>query len=155
VPAGGGAGFALLHPLTIDDRLVGADISFNYLGQFDQVLAPDAPLTLAPESPGPAEAAPHRRPVLLEITAVIGGGQLTWQWTYSRHYHRPDTITRLAHAAQAALEALIEQAPMASSNPPLLDRPSLIDIPAEQLGKALSKLRGRSARAEHIHDLTT
>src|SRR5262245_42179767 len=62
------------------------EISFNYLGQFDQGEA-NAMLTLAPESSGPSTSPQTAREHLLEVTARVIDGQLRTTWSYGAQVH--------------------------------------------------------------------
>lgn len=83
-------------------------ISFNYLGQFDQVLPESSLFTAARESSGPTRSALEQRRYVLEIGGSINGGQLRMTWRYSENLHRRATIEALAERFMAALKALIK-----------------------------------------------
>ncbi|MCP4656603.1 MAG: non-ribosomal peptide synthetase, partial [bacterium] len=98
-----GVGYGLLRYLRGDDALSrrlaalpSAEVSFNYLGQFDPVLPDSALLKPARESAGLSAGLEGQRRHLLEINAQISGGQLRLDWRYSRELHRRDTIRALA-----------------------------------------------------------
>ena len=111
---GHGLGFGLLstyHPdpdirqkLTKANR---AEISFNYLGQFDGLLGGDSRLGLAEEARGAERHPLNQRTAIWEITGGILGGCLQLDWTYSTELHRPETMRRLATAYQNALQTLV------------------------------------------------
>jgi len=80
-----GLGYGLLRYLRDDEvsrRLEAAgeaQLSFNYLGQTDQVLEPQRQqlgLRAAAEGTGPSAAAASRRAHLIDINAVVSGGRL-------------------------------------------------------------------------------
>ena len=108
-----GIGYGLLRYLNEDAairdslQMEDAAVSFNYLGQFDQVLAADAALSPAPESSGAAFSPSARRAHLIDINAAIEDGQLRITWTYSENLHRRDTIDALATSYLEALRQLI------------------------------------------------
>ncbi len=110
-----GIGFGLLRYLAdsangaaVLQDIPAAEISFNYLGQFDQVLSDDALFTLADERVLAWACAPHaQRTHLLEIDASVMGGRLHIAWRYSKQVHRPETVARLAEAFLEALRGLI------------------------------------------------
>ncbi len=84
-----------------------ADLSFNYLGQFDQIQQNTTLLRAAPESSG-SVVSPHSiRTHLIDINGSISGGQLNLIWTYSMHRHRAETIEALAQNYLRALRELI------------------------------------------------
>src|SRR5438094_338543 len=78
-----GIGYGLLRYLHPDPELRGRlqeqpqpAISFNYLGQFDQVLGAEALFSLASESPGGDQASENRQVHQLDVAAFIVGEQL-------------------------------------------------------------------------------
>src|SRR6478609_12249115 len=88
-------------------KLPQPEISFNYLGQFDQVLGQDSWFGPAGEDSGASLTAGYHRPHELDITGSISGGQLRTVFTYSENLHRRSTISRLAAGYTAALQSLI------------------------------------------------
>ena len=115
-----GLGYGLLRYLCEEREVVEqlqslppADMSFNYLGQFDRVLGPSS-VSGTPSAFGPAEEAigPDRSPNgqrthLLDINGGIVGGRLQMEWTYSENLHRRSTVEHLAGDFLEALRALI------------------------------------------------
>jgi amino acid adenylation domain-containing protein/non-ribosomal peptide synthase protein (TIGR01720 family) len=109
-----GVGYGLLRYLSGDQEIAAqlrqlpqAEVSFNYLGQFDQLLPEGAPFGPATESVGPARSPRGARRYLLEINAFISGGRLQLDWTYSERIHHHETIEYLAQNYSSALRALI------------------------------------------------
>jgi natural product biosynthesis luciferase-like monooxygenase protein/amino acid adenylation domain-containing protein/non-ribosomal peptide synthase protein (TIGR01720 family) len=89
-----------------------SQVSFNYLGQFDQVLLSSSSKeeTLQPigllssaATSGPENPRSH----LLDVNALIVGGQLHLQWTYSEQLHRQATIEALAQEFMQRLRDLL------------------------------------------------
>ena len=160
-----GLGYGLLRYLGSDvarEALAAApepELTFNYLGQLDQVLRthPQPPalpseqkrvsgravLAPAPETAGRDRAAANRRSHLLDVTAVVAGGQLSISWTYSRAAHRASTVQQLADWCMAALRDLIAhcRSPEAGAYTPS-DFP-LAELDQKQLDKVLKKVRTR------------
>jgi non-ribosomal peptide synthase protein (TIGR01720 family) len=87
-------------------ELAAAEVSFNYLGQFDQVLS-GGEFRAATESAGTAQALDSRRTHLLAISGMVANGQLQMSWSYSEGVHRRETIERVAEQFAAALKELI------------------------------------------------
>jgi amino acid adenylation domain-containing protein/non-ribosomal peptide synthase protein (TIGR01720 family)/FkbM family methyltransferase len=85
-----------------------AELSFNYLGQFDQMFSASSPFSLAEESAGAERSLKARRRRLIEINAMVIGGQLRISWGYSSAIHHQATIENLAHNYVDALQRLIE-----------------------------------------------
>jgi len=81
-------------------------ISFNYLGQFDGLLAEAAGFRLL-ESPGATSDGRHGRSHLIDINGWIRDDQLHLAWTYSHHHHRRSTLEHLANRYLEALQRLI------------------------------------------------
>jgi non-ribosomal peptide synthase protein (TIGR01720 family) len=109
-----GIGYGLLRYLKKDvaiteklRALPQAEVSFNYLGQFDQVLSPDGLFELAKESSGSEHSQLGSRSHLLEVNGLIVEGQLQLNWTYSSNLHQQRTIEGLAQNFVAALRSLI------------------------------------------------
>jgi amino acid adenylation domain-containing protein/non-ribosomal peptide synthase protein (TIGR01720 family) len=109
-----GLGFGLLRYLSSDPviaetlrQLPQAEISFNYLGQFDQVLTEAGLFTLAAEGVGPLRSQDGQRSYLLDINCGVVAGQLQVEWTYSEQLHRQETIAWLADEFLAALRRII------------------------------------------------
>jgi amino acid adenylation domain-containing protein/non-ribosomal peptide synthase protein (TIGR01720 family) len=107
------------------------EVSFNYLGQFDQVLPPSAPFGLARESSGRLSSPAGRRRHLLEISGGVIGNQLRLDWTYSENLHSRATVEKLAQSFVAELRALVAhcQSPEAGGYTPS-------DFPLANLGQA-------------------
>ncbi|ARV58892.1 hypothetical protein BZZ01_09835 [Nostocales cyanobacterium HT-58-2] len=84
-----------------------AEISFNYLGQFDQVLSSDNVFQLAQEFSGPTRSPKNSRKYLLEVNAAVIGGCLQLDWIYSKAVYRKVTIDNLAQSFVTALQTLI------------------------------------------------
>jgi non-ribosomal peptide synthase protein (TIGR01720 family) len=85
-----------------------ADLLFNYVGQTDRALAAQGSWKLLPKSAGLERSLGNRRAHLLELEAMVNGGVLSVNWTYSRSFHEPSTIRQLAGQYREHLERLIE-----------------------------------------------
>jgi amino acid adenylation domain-containing protein/non-ribosomal peptide synthase protein (TIGR01720 family) len=134
-----------------------AELSLNYLGQFDQILS-DAPLfdwfepaILLTESPR------GLRRYLFEITAFVTSGKLHVKWTYSRNIHERSSVERLA---SRFIKALADLTVRCKSRDHL--RPS--DLPAarlsedelEQFTTAIKQAKAQNLidRIEDVYELT-
>ncbi|MBU7585508.1 MAG: non-ribosomal peptide synthase/polyketide synthase [Nostoc sp. TH1S01] len=84
-----------------------AQISFNYLGQFDQVLNTSAWMQLANESAGVEHSLDNNRAHLLDISSIITGERLQINWIYSKNVHQHKTIENLAQEFVKTLQELI------------------------------------------------
>ncbi|KAM3095973.1 amino acid adenylation domain-containing protein [Phormidesmis sp. 146-35] len=85
-----------------------AQVSFNYLGQFDQLLPESSLFELAPESAAPLQSLSSSRYHLLDIQAGVTGGQLHLNCTYSQAVHQSATIAALMQTIVASLRTLID-----------------------------------------------
>ena len=111
-----GIGYGLLRYLRGDaeiaarlEALPQAEVSFNYLGQFDQVLYTSSIFQPATESPGQCFSQLGNRSHVLDVIGLVVGGQLQMNWIYSENVHRHSTIERLAQKFLATLQKLIIQ----------------------------------------------
>jgi non-ribosomal peptide synthase protein (TIGR01720 family) len=109
-----GIGFGLLRYLSADPgvalsiaRLPRPEVAFNYMGQFDQVLAAGARFRLARESSGPSLAPQGPRPFPLEIYGMVVEGRLAFDWEYSANLYDRRTVEALADGFRVALRSLI------------------------------------------------
>jgi len=111
---GNGIGYGLLRYLSDDEEFTArlaalppSQVSFNYLGQFDQVLSGSSIFGEAHESAGPTSSALGNRLRLLDVNAFVSRGQLRVEWTHSRNVHDRATIEDLAQAFIEALRSII------------------------------------------------
>jgi len=84
-----------------------AQISFNYLGQFDATLKQASDFRPARESYGPLRHTSAKRQQLLEINAIVLAGQLKVDWIYCRGIHDKETIENVAKQFMENLRNLI------------------------------------------------
>jgi amino acid adenylation domain-containing protein/non-ribosomal peptide synthase protein (TIGR01720 family) len=137
-----GIGFGLLRWTSEGGeelRGAAAQVSFNYLGQFDQVLGDSSWFGLE-EPRGRAQSPLGQRPHPLAISAAVSGGRLRVAWTYSEARHRRPTVETLARGFLEELRGLVAhcQSPGAgghtASDFPLaqLDQPTLDAVLAGQ-----------------------
>ncbi|MBC1213138.1 non-ribosomal peptide synthase [Trichormus variabilis ARAD] len=95
---------AIRHQLTTAPQ---AQVSFNYLGQFDQELSESGAWKLAQESAGNEQGISGDRTHLLEVNALVASGKLQLNWTYSQNIHQTSTIEALAAGFINALTEII------------------------------------------------
>jgi non-ribosomal peptide synthase protein (TIGR01720 family) len=148
-----GIGFGLLRYLA-DESTAGAlkaiqpgRVRFNYLGQFDQVLADGPTALFAPaDEPVGAEHSPDApRSHWLEVNALIAAGRLRVDWIYSRNMHHRETIERLAAAYRVMLEELIVCCCSSQAGGATPADFPLAGVDADQLAKIAAML-GRKTR---------
>ncbi|MDN5431054.1 non-ribosomal peptide synthetase [Pseudomonas paracarnis] len=87
--------------------LPSAQITFNYLGQFDQSFGTDALFHPLEESAGLAHDPDAPLPNELSIDSQVYGGELVLRWTFSRERHDQQVIRDLAEAYLGELHSLI------------------------------------------------
>ncbi|MEH2063790.1 MAG: amino acid adenylation domain-containing protein [Nostoc sp.] len=142
-----GIGYGLLRYLHQDhtirtklQALPQAEVSFNYLGQFDQVLQASAVLGLAEEFKA-EQSLLNRRSHLLGVSGFIHAERLEMTWTYSEKVHKRDTIEGLAFGFMEALRSLIThcQSPDAGGHTP--SDFSAARLSQKQLDKFLAKIK--------------
>jgi non-ribosomal peptide synthase protein (TIGR01720 family) len=143
-----GIGYGLLR-----DQLAGlpqAQVAFNYLGQFDQVVAGSRLFSFAAESVGLWHDARGRRTHLIEVLARIAGGQLEVQFNFSRNLHARATVEQIAARYSAALIELINRSSAADSQ-----RWSVADFPLAKLETAeLAGILQSHSALEDIYPLS-
>jgi amino acid adenylation domain-containing protein/non-ribosomal peptide synthase protein (TIGR01720 family) len=151
-----GIGYGLLRYLGAEPELAGTlasikpEVSFNYLGQLDQVLPEWAPLQMASESSGPGQSPRAARVHLLDVHGSIRDGQLSIGWNYCSNLHQRRTIERLANDFIESLRALIRHC---QSEDVAGYTPS--DFPLVSLEQVkLDALVGRGRAVEDIYPLS-
>ncbi|BAY50143.1 amino acid adenylation domain-containing protein (plasmid) [Scytonema sp. HK-05] len=109
-----GIGYGLLRYLSGDAEITStlqalpqAEVSFNYLGQFDWGMQENSLFKLAPESVGSQHSQLGSRSHLLDINGFVVESQLQLDWTYSENFHKRATIESLAQDFAASLRSLI------------------------------------------------
>jgi amino acid adenylation domain-containing protein/non-ribosomal peptide synthase protein (TIGR01720 family) len=108
-----GLGYGVLRYLSRDatglrlQAMPPAEVCFNYLGQFDPVLAEGSLFSPAREPAGPTESPRRKLSYMLEINAWVAGGRLCANWTYSEAAYRRATVERLANGFCDALRSVL------------------------------------------------
>jgi amino acid adenylation domain-containing protein/non-ribosomal peptide synthase protein (TIGR01720 family) len=110
-----GTGYGLLRYLCDDVEaktqmrlLPQAEISFNYLGQFGEVMSDTGKFHLTGEPTGATRSLQGHRSYLLEVNAIVSGAALQISITYSKNLHRRETIERLADRMKEDLQWLVD-----------------------------------------------
>jgi len=116
------------------------EVSFNYLGQFDQTLAKSPLFQPSQESKGSDRSLQGERSYLLDVNGLIVGEQLQVNWIYSQAIHKQTTIENLAQGFIEALRSLIThcQSSEGSDYTPS-DFPQM-NLNQEELNKLLEEL---------------
>ncbi|MGB6034160.1 MAG: condensation domain-containing protein, partial [Bacteroidota bacterium] len=112
-----GMGFGLLRYSTEDpavndqlSNLPQAEVSFNYLGQFDHTLDGNTLFSLAHEKAGADLGSSSRRSHLLGVAGRVVEGSLEIAWNFSTNRHSRETIERLARSYLDELRGIIHLA---------------------------------------------
>jgi amino acid adenylation domain-containing protein/non-ribosomal peptide synthase protein (TIGR01720 family) len=112
---GQGVGYGLLRYLCGDEnisrelrKLPQAQVSFNYLGQLDQICSPASLFSLAETPLTAMQSSLGKRSYLIEVDAYIKDGQLQVLWGYSSLLYGRDTVQQLAGNFIGKLRALIQ-----------------------------------------------
>ncbi|SFK58268.1 non-ribosomal peptide synthetase [Methylocapsa palsarum] len=110
-----GIGYGLLRYCSPDGEIAArlrdgarAQVSFNYLGQYDQSVGPDALFAAAEEPVGPERDGRTLRPHDLAFFANVLSGRLEFGLSYSMARWRPERAQALLAAWSAAIARLIE-----------------------------------------------
>ncbi|MBV8819168.1 MAG: amino acid adenylation domain-containing protein, partial [Acidobacteriaceae bacterium] len=122
-----GIGYGVLRYLSGDAEVVHQlqtgtppELSFNYLGQFDQVLRGASSYRQARESGGPSRTATGSRAHVFDVTTMIVEGRLKATWIYSENLHRRETMERLAQGFLEELRALMTECTTGSAGEPFV-----------------------------------
>jgi non-ribosomal peptide synthase protein (TIGR01720 family) len=109
-----GIGYGILRYFNNDAGLIEQlrslpqpQVSFNYLGQFDQALRETGLFRLASEAVPETQSRRGNLSHLLRVNASVSNGQLQVLWTYSRNLYKPETVEKLSQEFQQALQTLI------------------------------------------------
>lgn len=98
-----GIGFGVLKYLSADDNIKAGmnslprpEISFNYLGQFEQNTPDNSSISQVTISKGPERDPNNKRPYLIEITSAVTNGRLNIEWVYSEKLFSEAAMRTLA-----------------------------------------------------------
>jgi non-ribosomal peptide synthase protein (TIGR01720 family) len=102
-----GLGYGLLKYIGQAEELSGAsaEVSFNYLGQWDANLG--GMFRGAKESAGESQWTGEERSHVIEVHGSVSGGRLRMVWTYSRSLHRAETMERVAALFRRTVEQVV------------------------------------------------
>ena len=144
-----GIGYGILKYLrgAVELQAAGvAEVSFNYLGQLDQVLEEGGMFGAARESAGAQHSGRNRRQYRLEVSGWVSGGQLRLGLRYSENLHQRGTVEKLGEGIILALRNIIIHCQSESAGD---FTPS--DFPLARLTQ--SELDGITARVREIEDI--
>ncbi|HEX8275247.1 MAG TPA: amino acid adenylation domain-containing protein [Longimicrobiaceae bacterium] len=151
-----GIGYGLLRWLGGDEvrerlrALPQAQASFNYLGQIDGTFSDEGAFRMAEEPTGRFRSPLGERWFLLDLMALVEGGELILRMGYSTARHRRETVLGVLEDVAAELRALLAHCarPDAGGYTPS-------DFPLARLGQAeLDELVGSGRGVEDVYPLT-
>ncbi|GJD16865.1 polyketide synthase type I, putative [Rivularia sp. IAM M-261] len=109
-----GLGYSVLQYLSSEQEIQSklqalpqSEVSFNYLGQYDQVISDSSLFALPQNSQGINYSKPTNRVYLLELNGIVVQEQLQLHWTYSKAIHRRETIKTLANNFIEAVRSIV------------------------------------------------
>ncbi|WP_442941022.1 amino acid adenylation domain-containing protein [Nostoc sp.] len=157
-----GIGYGLLRYLSQDAEIAAqlrafrqTEISFNYLGQFDQLLNTSSWMQMASESAGHSQSLLNNRAHLLDINSIIAGERLQISWTYSINVHQQTTIATLAQDFVKILQELIAHCSSPESGGYTPSDFSLVKLNQLELDQLLASLgKTNSKNIEDIYPLS-
>ena len=143
-----GIGYGILRYLSEDVavNMSQAEVRFNYLGQFDQVLPESSLFKLVYPAPGMSRSPRGERYYLLDIIGFVLEGQLQLEWTYSEQIYQRTTVERLAQGFVEALRSLITHCQSSAGGYTASDFPEA-NLSQKNLEQFLTKINRGSKRA--------
>ncbi|MGZ4111848.1 MAG: amino acid adenylation domain-containing protein, partial [Tumebacillaceae bacterium] len=106
-----GIGYGLLRYMNETEQnefiMPSAEVSFNYLGQFDGSGDGSSLFTVSSAERGATRNPRNLRGHLLDVNCVVSDGQLHVTWAYSKQVHATSTVEKLAQTFLEALQTLI------------------------------------------------
>ncbi len=147
-----GIGYGLLRYTCADPAiheqmaaLAEAEVSFNYLGQLDHVLARSSAFASGRLESDTARDPRGLRRHVLEVISLVSGGQLKVDFVYSGSVHRDETISRLASVFSQTLNELSRLALTELQD--LVTRFPRARLGAHELQMVISQVRARRGQA--------
>jgi amino acid adenylation domain-containing protein/non-ribosomal peptide synthase protein (TIGR01720 family) len=119
------------------DGVPPADVCFNYLGQLDALLSPNAGFTMCEGPVGPTASPDDVRPYPLEINAFVLGGALRLRFTHAERREQRERVEHVVRGFEAALTALLADGGVAAYVP--LDFPH-VTLDQERLDLAIDEI---------------
>ncbi|WP_342551527.1 amino acid adenylation domain-containing protein [Paenibacillus sp. FSL R7-0652] len=132
--------YAKESPLTLNP-----EISFNYLGQFDQDLQHSG-MHMSPYSSGTDASENHRRNVLIDINALIVEGKLSLSLKYSHTQYRKETMELVAAYFKNHLQEIMMHCVTK-------EKPELTPSDLSLKGMTMEELEGLVRESESIGEI--
>jgi amino acid adenylation domain-containing protein/non-ribosomal peptide synthase protein (TIGR01720 family) len=141
-----GIGYGVLRYLSQDKAIAQAlatipqaEVCFNYLGQFDRLMANADWFKLASESAGTTRSPLGKRPYLFNINGYVIDGKLKFDWIYSSQIHQEQTVLNLAKSFIQELRDLSDLRFLETEKPTASDFPQA-NLNQQQLDLFLATL---------------
>jgi non-ribosomal peptide synthase protein (TIGR01720 family) len=131
-----GIGYGVLRYLSQDKAIAlalatipQAEVCFNYLGQFDRLIANADWFKLASESAGENRSPLAKRPYLFNINGYVIDGKLKLDWIYSSQLYQKQTVLNLAESFIQELRDFIDLRFLE------IEKPTASDFPQAKLNQ--------------------
>ncbi|OIK22018.1 non-ribosomal peptide synthase/polyketide synthase [Bacillus amyloliquefaciens] len=128
------------------------EISFNYLGQFDQNLKHQA-LSISPFSTGLPMNENQERPAVLDLNGMIAEGKLSLTLSYSSKQYEKSTMAQFARSLKESLQEVIAHCVSRQQTSLTPSDILLKNITIDELEQLLEQTR-ELGEAENIYPLT-
>jgi non-ribosomal peptide synthase protein (TIGR01720 family) len=142
-----GFGYGVLRYLGTDSTirealraLPQAEISFNYLGQLDQMFPGSSMFGPSSESVGPHRAIHGMRSHLLAINGGVARDRLELEWSYSADIFRRETVEEVAQGFLASLRSIIRHCLSSDTSALTPSDFPLANLSQAKLDKVIAKL---------------
>ncbi len=145
-----GIGFGMLRYLLNDEALKNkfkifdeAQITFNYLGQFDQSVPENSPFVMAAESKGADRGLENKRTSLIDVTAVVSQGEMSVSISANKNQFQPESIIEFLTLYKKSLQEIINHCKGNDNVEYTSSDFDLIDLEDDQLNSVLDKLNNQ------------
>jgi amino acid adenylation domain-containing protein/non-ribosomal peptide synthase protein (TIGR01720 family) len=115
------------------------EISFNYLGQFNQIIGKQGDFNVAKENKGRERAENNLRPFVIDIVGSIFDSKLQMSWIYSKNIHSKEDIISFSELYMDELIKIIETIKSDKGGYTPSDFQD-VDLDEEELGSIFSEL---------------
>ncbi len=142
-----GIGYGILRYLSDDmelknklKKLDKAQITFNYLGQFDQSVPENSPFEMAKEFKGIERSLKNRRTSLIDITTVVSNDIMNISIAAGKNQFSENTVSEFLDKYKLALQEIINHCKGNNTVEFTASDFDLIDLEDDQLSSVLDKL---------------
>ncbi|HGY55853.1 MAG TPA: amino acid adenylation domain-containing protein [Caldithrix abyssi] len=148
-----GIGFGLLRYSSDDEtlrcslqKLEQGQVTFNYLGQFDQALPDNSPFAPAMEDKGPDHDPACQLDSLISVSGSIAGNRLHMRFSFSRNIYHEETIRQIAALYIEELRRLIEHCKSPEAGGRTASDFELAKLDNKKLDKVMAQLGKKKKR---------